>query len=70
MLIYDDSDYGIAKYKIDIHRSVWDSISEGINPLMVNEGGAWNWVYYYSESREELSLYIPGEWDEIVFDFE
>ena len=63
---YIDSDYGNDKYRVEVNRSVWDDIPEGINPFMVNEGSDYNYVYEYMVSREILMFHLPGNWLDFV----
>lgn len=65
-LTYIDSEYGNDKYCVEINRSIWDDIPEGINPFLVNEGSDYNLVYEYILSREQLLFHLPGNWLDFV----
>ena len=61
-LTYTDSCFGNDRYMVEINRNIWDDLPDNINPLAVNDGGPWNIVYDYLESRSVLMFHLPGEW--------
>lgn len=67
---YIVSEYGNEKFRVEVHRSAWDKLPSDVNPLMVNDGTEWNYVYDYSDSRDTLTFHLPGSWFELLVNYE
>lgn len=67
---YIVSEYGNEKFRVEVHRSAWDKLPPDVNPLMVNDGTEWNYVYDYSDSRDTLTFHLPGSWFELLANYE
>ncbi len=65
-LTYIDSGYN-DKFRVEIHKSVWNEIPADINPFMVNEGTEWNLVFELQDSSSKrLQFHLPGWWVNLV----
>lgn len=64
------SDYGSEKFRVEVHRSVWNELPPDVNPLMVNEGTEWNYVYDYADADDTLTFHLPGSWSELLANYE
>ncbi len=67
VLKYTDSDYGNDHFSVEVNRTVWDDLPNGVNSWLVNEGGNWNYVYAYKDGSCEVLLnHIPGTWRDVL----
>lgn len=62
---------GTEEYCISINSNVWNDIPDGINPYLIYEYG-WNDVYRFRDGRynEFLLLYVPGDWEQLLKEYE
>ena len=67
---YIESGYS-DEYLIEINRRAWDDLPSNVNHFLINEGGSWNYVYGCNDDGDpRLKFHIPGDWLDIVEEYE